>query len=350
MEIKLQKLRKEFSSVVALQDLDITIKEGSLVGLLGPSGCGKSTTLFLIAGLYKPTSGEIFFGHENVTSLPPEKRGIGLVFQNYALYPHMTVLQNILFPLENQKIPKAEALDRAKEMADLVKIGDLMDRKPSQLSGGQQQRVAIARALVKRPKVLLLDEPLSNLDARLRLETRKEIRRVQRETGITTLYVTHDQEEAMSITDEIVLMDKGFYQQKGTPQDTYKNPINKFVAEFMGNPPINIFNGEIKNSGVLVNGKVVGNIPGVADQAVDVGIRPEGFYPAEGGIEMAISFIEVIGKDKIIDFELDGAPARAIADISVPYNTGDKLSLRVKPDSLFIFEKGSGLRLKGTGN
>ena len=206
VEVRLEGLTKIFvdktkKETRAVDDFNVVIPAGKLIGLLGPSGCGKSTTLYMIAGLHKPSGGKIFFGEEDVTFMPPEKRGIGLVFQNYALYPHLTVKQNILFPLQNMKMDKDEALALAQEMAELVHIGDLMERKPAQLSGGQQQRVAIARALVKKPKVLLLDEPLSNLDARLRLQTREEIRRIQKETGITTIFVTHDQEEAMSISD-----------------------------------------------------------------------------------------------------------------------------------------------------
>ena len=195
MEVRLEGITKSFGDFTAVNNLNVTIEDGTLAGLLGPSGCGKSTTLYMIAGLEKPTSGRIYFGDEDVTDLPAEKRGIGLVFQNYALYPHMTVRQNIMFPLENAKVPKAEALKIAQKMADLVQIGHLMDRKPGELSGGQQQRVAIARAIAKKPRVLLLDEPLSNLDARLRLETREEIRRIQQETGITTIFVTHDEKK-----------------------------------------------------------------------------------------------------------------------------------------------------------
>ena len=221
MKVVLQNLTKVFPSrdkksnneVVAVNDFTFEIPDGKLIGLLGPSGCGKSTTLYMISGLQKPSSGHIFFGDEDVTELPTEARGIGLVFQNYALYPHMTVKQNILFPLQNlkgeDKMTKEEMLERAYYAAKLVQIEDLMERKPSEMSGGQQQRVAIARALVKMPRVLLLDEPLSNLDARLRLQTREEIRRIQRETGITTIFVTHDQEEAMSISDMIVVMKLG---------------------------------------------------------------------------------------------------------------------------------------------
>jgi len=229
MEITLQNVTKVFQSkkaeeTVAVDNLDITIPSGQLTGLLGPSGCGKSTTLFMLSGLLRPTKGKIFFGNEEVTPVPPEDRGIGLVFQNYALYPHMTVRQNIMFPLENVKMDKEEAQQKAQNIADLVGIGHLMNRKPKQLSGGQQQRVAIARALVKEPRVLLLDEPLSNLDARLRLQTREEIRRIQRETKITTIFVTHDQEEAMSISDEIVVLREGVTQQIGEPQHVYDKP------------------------------------------------------------------------------------------------------------------------------
>ena len=218
MKVTLQNLTKKYPSrnkkqpqdVVAVNDFSFEIPDGKLIGLLGPSGCGKSTTLNLLSGLQKPTSGKIFFGDEDVTNLPPENRGGGLVFQNYALYPHLTVQQNITFPLENRKgkdkLTKTQMAEMALETAKLVQIDGLMDRKPSELSGGQQQRVAIARALVKMPRILLLDEPLSNLDARRRLQTREESRRIQRETGITTIFVTHDQEEAMSISDLIVVM------------------------------------------------------------------------------------------------------------------------------------------------
>ena len=252
MKVVLQNLTKIFPSrdkksgkeVVAVNDFNIEIPDGKLVGLLGPSGCGKSTTLYMISGLQKPTDGKIFFGEDDVTELSTENRGIGLVFQNYALYPHMTVKQNILFPLQNlkgkDKMSKEAMLERAIEAAKLVQIDELMERKPNELSGGQQQRVAIARALVKMPRVLLLDEPLSNLDARLRLQTREEIRRIQKETGITTVFVTHDQEEAMSISDLIVVMKLGVVQQVGKPQDVYDDPGNLFVAKFLGTPPINV--------------------------------------------------------------------------------------------------------------
>ena len=242
MKILLRNLTKRFpdrnkktrGEITAVNDLTLEIPDGKLVGLLGPSGCGKSTTLNLICGLEKATEGTIFFGDRDVTALEPEHRGVGMVFQNYALYPHLTVRQNIQFPLENlkgkDKLTKEELKRRVDEAAKLVQIDELMERRPSELSGGQQQRVAIARALVKIPHVLLLDEPLSNLDARLRLQTREEIRRIQRETKITTIFVTHDQEEAMSICDLIAVMKDGILQQLGKPQDVYDFPSFLFLA------------------------------------------------------------------------------------------------------------------------
>ena len=256
----------------------------------------------MISGLQQPSAGKIFFGDEDVTDLAPENRGIGLVFQNYALYPHMTVLQNILFPLQNlkgeDKMTKIDMLKRAHEVAKLVQIDELMERKPSELSGGQQQRVAIARALAKMPRVLLLDEPLSNLDARLRLQTREEIRRIQKETGITTVFVTHDQEEAMSISDMIVVMKLGVVQQVGKPQDIYDDPTNLFVAQFLGTPPINVFSGRVVNEKLYIGDAAVLDVPNVDDRAVTVAIRPEGFiYNENGPFECELSNVEVMGRD-----------------------------------------------------
>ena len=261
MKISLEHLTKKFpgrgrksqGDVTAVNDLTLEIPDGALVALLGPSGCGKSTTLNLICGLETPTEGRIYFGEQDITSLAPEHRGVGMVFQNYALYPHLTVEKNIRFPLENLKgaarLSKEEMKKRVMEAARMVQIEELMDRRPGELSGGQQQRVAIARALVKMPRVLLLDEPLSNLDARLRLKTREEIRRIQRATKITTVFVTHDQEEAMSISDQIAVMKEGVLQQTGRPQEVYDDPANLFTARFLGTPPINLFRGSIRNGG-----------------------------------------------------------------------------------------------------
>ena len=355
MKVVLQNLTKVFPSrnkksneeVVAVNDFTFTIPDGKLIGLLGPSGCGKSTTLYMISGLQKPTGGKIFFGDEDVTELTPENRGVGLVFQNYALYPHLTVKQNILFPLQNLKGPdrmsKNDMLDKAYEAAKLVQIDDLMDRKPSELSGGQQQRVAIARALVKLPKVLLLDEPLSNLDARLRLQTREEIRRIQKETGITTIFVTHDQEEAMSISDMIVVMKLGVLQQIGAPQEVYDNPANLFVAKFLGTPPINVFEGKIEGEKLYIGEAPVMNVPGVSDQPVVIGIRPEGFVvDPEGALECNLSNVEVMGRDVSVVSTHSASlnpTVRSIIDSDNKIAAAATVRYNLKPHKVFLFNK-----------
>ena len=345
VDVKLSHLTKEFVDktgkvTVAVNDFDVVIPGGKLIGLLGPSGCGKSTTLYMIAGLHRPTSGQIYFGDEDVTTYPPEKRGIGLVFQNYALYPHMTVKQNIMFPLENirPKLSKEEMTERAVQVANLVQIGDLLERKPNQLSGGQQQRVAIARALAKQPRVLLLDEPLSNLDARLRLQTREEIKRIQRETGVTTIFVTHDQEEAMSISDEIVVMNYGVEMQKDHPQDVYDEPNCLFVAKFLGNPPINVLDGKIENGKVLLcNGDALLDTE-LNDQEVKIGLRPEFFVvDPEGPINATIDIIQHIGRDTMLICNVENHPdtIRVIVESLKGFEEGMKIKLNFK--KVFVF-------------
>ena len=353
MDIRLVNLTKVFadknSEVRAVDDLDITIPSGKLIGLLGPSGCGKSTTLYMLAGLLEPSSGQIFFGEEDVTALPAEKRGIGLVFQNYALYPHLTVRQNIMFPLQNMKLPKAEINARTIKYARLVGIEELLDRKPKQLSGGQQQRVAIARALVKEPRVLLLDEPLSNLDARLRLQTREEIRRIQRETGITTVFVTHDQEEAMSISDEIVVMKFGVKQQVGIPQEVYDNPINLFVAKFLGTPPINVFSGYVHDHGIYIGEDKIGDTA-LEDQEVTIGIRPEGFEVSnDGTFSIHVAQVEHIGRDMSIIGEnpfSEKETFRCIVPSETIVEEGTDIKAKIKPNKCFVFDKVTEERLQ----
>ena len=362
MKVVLQNLTKIFPSrnkkvneeVVAVNDFTFEIPDGKLIGLLGPSGCGKSTTLYMISGLQKPTSGRIFFGDDDVTELSTENRGIGLVFQNYALYPHMTVKQNILFPLQNlkgdEKMSKDEMLERAYQAARLVQIEDLMDRKPSEMSGGQQQRVAIARALVKMPRVLLLDEPLSNLDARLRLQTREEIRRIQRETGITTIFVTHDQEEAMSISDYIVVMKLGVVQQIGKPQDVYDEPENLFVAKFLGTPPINVFEGEVKDGYLYLGQDRVMAVPGVADQPVHVGIRPEGFaLDPNGPLHCSLNNVEVMGRDVSV-VSTHPASANPVIRSIVPADSDVSMSgsvnFSLRSNKVFLFHKETEERIR----
>ncbi|MBE6532924.1 MAG: ABC transporter ATP-binding protein [Ruminococcaceae bacterium] len=355
MKIVLQNLTKIFPArdkkngkeTIAVSDFTFTIPDGKLVGLLGPSGCGKSTTLYMISGLQAPSGGKIFFGEDDVTELSPENRGVGLVFQNYALYPHMTVKQNILFPLQNlrgeDKLTKEQMIERAYEAARLVQIDELMERKPSELSGGQQQRVAIARALVKMPKVLLLDEPLSNLDARLRLQTREEIRRIQKETGITTIFVTHDQEEAMSISDIIVVMKLGVVQQVGAPQDVYDDPTNLFVAKFLGTPPINVFKGAVKGGKLILGESEVLDVPGVDDREVFVGIRPEGFIPdVNGALECKLNNVEVMGRDVSVVSTNEASLnpiIRSIVDSDYKIDKNDEsIKFSLKPHKVFLFD------------
>ena len=362
MKVTLQNLTKKFPSrnkkqpvdVIAVNDFTFEIPDGVLLGLLGPSGCGKSTTLNLLSGLQKPTSGRIFFGDDDVTDLPAENRGVGLVFQNYALYPHLTVRQNITFPLENRtgkdKLTHQQMADMALEAAKLVQIEELMDRKPKELSGGQQQRVAIARALVKMPKILLLDEPLSNLDARLRLQTREEIRRIQKATGITPVFVTHDQEEAMSISDLIVVMKDGVVQQIGKPQAVYDSPVNLFVSKFLGTPPINVFDGEVKDGHLYIGEEAVLAVPGVANQSVTAAIRPEGFTLSEtGALSCDLSRVEVMGRDiSVVSThpKSQNVTIRSIISAENAVNTASqKVRFDLKPNKVFLFQKESGARI-----
>ena len=362
MKIELQNLTKKFPArgrkggeVTAVNDFSFEIPDGELIALLGPSGCGKSTTLNMICGLEKPTGGRIFFGKEDVTALPPELRGVGMVFQNYALYPHLTVRQNILFPLENLKgkdRPSKEEMNRrVTETARLVQIGELMDRKPRELSGGQQQRVAIARALVKMPRVLLLDEPLSNLDARLRLQTREEIRKIQKETGITTVFVTHDQEEAMSISDHIAVMREGVLMQNGRPQEVYDDPANLFVARFLGTPPINVFEGRVKGGKLLIGEEAVLSVNGVPDQEVWIGIRPEGFIPRpDGELGCELSRVEVMGRDiSIVSTHkaCTNQTIRSIINADTQIDTSARtVRFSLKPGKVFLFHKQSEERIR----
>lgn len=362
MKIVLQNLTKKFpdrnkkaqGGVTAVSDFSYEIPDGKLVSLLGPSGCGKSTTLNLICGLEKPDGGKVLFGEQDVTGLPPEKRGVGMVFQNYALYPHLTVRKNILFPMENLKgkdrLSKEEMNRRADEAAKLVQITELMDRKPGELSGGQQQRVAIARALVKTPNVLLLDEPLSNLDARLRLQTREEIRRIQRETKLTTVFVTHDQDEALSISDMIVVMKDGILQQTGKPQEVYDSPANLFVAKFLGTPPINLFVGKVCGGKLMIGDEAVLDVSGAEDREVTVGIRPEGFILKENGaLKCGLSGIEVLGRDISVVCSHPACSESVIRAIIDSDNLVDTRSQTVcfelKPEKVFLFDTETGERI-----
>ncbi len=352
MRITLQNLTKRFGETVAVDNLSVTFKSGKLIAILGPSGCGKTTTLNIISGIVPVTSGHVLFDDKDVTALPPEKRGIGLVFQNYALYPHMTVLQNICFPMEMNKVPKKERLEHAAELAELVHITPLMKRKPGELSGGQQQRVAIARALAKRPEVLLLDEPLSNLDAKLRVEMREEIRRIQRESKITTVFVTHDQEEASSIADEIILLKDGELQQQDSPRNLYDQPANLFVADFLGTPAINKLTGTIKDGTILLDGSSL-TVPVPMGKKLPEGlnvilaIRAESIIAQPKAADFDVSVIErySLGKDELIRFLVgQEQQMRGYVPSEIGVREGENLPVALKTQGVFVFDAESGER------
>lgn len=350
MKITIENLTKKFGDFTAVNNFNATIGSGELIALLGPSGCGKSTMLNMLSGILPVTEGKIYFDNDDVTDIGAEKRGVGLVFQNYALYPHMTVLENIAFPLEIKKVKKAEREAKAIEMAKLVHVDMLLNRKPKELSGGQQQRVAIARALIKNPRVLLLDEPLSNLDARLRIEMREEIRRIQQETKITTIFVTHDQEEAMSISDKIVLMKDGVLQQKDDPQNLYDEPANCFVADFLGNPPINKTHGVVKDGKIVLDGDCPVEIPGVEKIAdgtkVTMSMRAESIVVDENGtIETTVDTKYVIGKEVLAYLDLGAHHVRAYVPAEKELQHGEKVKVSLKKTGVFVFDEASGERL-----
>ena len=347
MRIRLENLTKRYQEVTAVDHLNLEIEDGDLVCLLGPSGCGKSTTLSIIAGLEQATEGSIYFDEENVGGLEAEERDIGMVFQDYALYPHMTVQENIAFPLKMQGWKKKDRIEKVKEAAKMLQIEEYLKRKPGKLSGGQQQRVAIARAIVKNPKILLLDEPLSNLDARLLIELRDEIRRVQKQLGITTIFVTHDQEEALSISDKILLMEKGKISQYSSPKEMYMEPQNVFAAKFLGNPPMNFVPGEKVEDGIclLLGDENVIVKRGTVHEAgelkgnVCVGIRPEALElcstEEEEAISGVITGIQTLGKDMYIHFRAGEQVLTACVGWEKTFSEGERVSFRVKRLHLF---------------
>lgn len=327
-------------------DLNLEIKDKEFVVLVGPSGCGKSTTLRMIAGLEEVSGGELYIGDRKVNDVPPKDRDIAMVFQSYALYPHMTVYKNMAFALELRKVPKDEIDKKVREAAKILGLEEYLKRKPKELSGGQRQRVALGRAMVRQPAVFLLDEPLSNLDARLRLEMREEIRRIQIETGVTTVFVTHDQEEAMSITDEIVLMKKGIVQQQCAPQEMYLNPGNQFVASFLGNPPISYFRFPVQDGCLQISDSCRLPLSLRHEGAVVTGIRPEAWRKGDG-LAIQVQAVEQHGKDNQITFQLAGTKARALLDVTEPVRVGDTVSLTLDPRFVYFFDEATGTRLYG---
>lgn len=333
--IETRGLKKHFDEVKAVDGVSLSIREGEFLVILGPSGCGKTTLMRLIAGLEKPTAGDVVIGGQVVTGLPPRDRGIGMVFQSYALYPHMTVFNNIAFPLKAQKAPKAAMQEKVEWAASMLGIEKFLHRKPRQLSGGERQRVALARALVKEPAVMLLDEPLSNLDAKLRASARDELQRFQRQLGITTIFVTHDQIEALGLGDRIVVMYQGKVRQVGTPQEIYNKPADTFVATFLGSPPMNLLERD--------------------DHLI--GFRPEHFLPREalGAQDNLATFafkvgrVEYLGSDRLLYGTVDASEdiilvAKLPSTVTVPIEPGESYEFAVQKEDLAFFDKASGLR------
>lgn len=312
MKMELVNISKKFHDTFAVKDLSLKVDDGELVAFLGPSGCGKTTTLLTVAGIYKPTAGDIIFDGKRVNNLQPKERDIGMVFQSYALYPHMNAYQNIVFSLVLKKRPKEEMQREAKRVSDMLGIGHLLERKASQLSGGQQQRVALARALIKRPKLLLFDEPLSNLDARLRMSMREEIRRLQTELGITSVYVTHDQVEAMTMADRVAVMHNGELLAYVTPEELHEKPRTLFIAQFIGSPSMNILDAQVKSIGgtlhVRLNDGTTLPIPkdrtpkSCSDgDMVKFGIRPEDVkLDSDGPVSGTVYFVESLGREYLV--------------------------------------------------
>jgi inositol-phosphate transport system ATP-binding protein len=345
MKITLKSFTKSFGDIKVIENMDLELHEGEMIALLGPSGCGKTTTLFAICGIHKINGGEILFGDQVINDLPPQKRNVGVVFQAYALYPHLSIYENIAFPLRIQKKNKKEIDKKVKKYSSLVHIDTLLERKPGQLSGGQQQRVALARALIREPNILLMDEPLSNLDAKLRLEMRSEIRRIQKETGITSILVTHDQVEAMSMCDRIALMNNGKIQQIDIPEKIYDNPSSVFVAEFIGNPPITIYSGVIDGNrfkGDALQLELPDSVlKGCSNgKPVKLGVRPEYLQPSYGDcLTGKISFVEPQGRETLYDVLLsDGATFRSIQAGRIEYALDDKVSWGIRPENILLFD------------
>lgn len=338
MKVTLKNIKKSYDQKEIIKNLNLEINSGEMVSLLGPSGCGKSTTLFMIAGLEPVSGGNIYFGDTDVTKMTPDKREIGLVFQNYALYPHFSVLKNVMYPILNQKVDKKLAKERAMEIIKAVRLEEHVDKLPAQLSGGQQQRVAIARAIGKNPKVLLLDEPISNLDAKLKEQTSKEIREIQKKFGITTVFVTHDQQEALAVSDRIVILEDGEIKQIGTPNELYHNPQNLYVAKFIGTPSINVIEVEVKNKKVVNYEQLISESIEVSDGKYILGIRPENFKIATTGMEFSVESTKLIGRDIQLSVKQNDVTIEVIARNSEVDYAAKSIYLSTENNNIYLFD------------
>lgn len=355
MEILLEKLSKHFGGVKAVDNINLEIKDGEFISLVGPSGCGKTTSLRLIAGLETPTSGEIYFDGKTVSRVPPGRRNVAMVFQSYAIYPHMTVLDNIAFPLEARGVAKKERVKMAKEAAEFVQIEELLNRKPAQLSGGQRQRVALARAIVRQPSVYLMDEPLSNLDAKLRVFMRAELKRMHQKLKVTTIYVTHDQVEAMAMSDRVAVLNEGVLQQVGTPDELYSCPGNQWVAGFIGSPPMNLIECTLtERDGVKYLSIGEFGIPlgdGLADELrkkvtganLVFGVRPEHLAvhrePKADSLEAEVYAVEPLGEYAIVDVMLQDKLIKAKTAAGFTAPVGSKAYLTFDKEAVYIYDQ-----------
>ena len=345
--VTLDRATKQYADgVIGAEDVSIDVKDGEFLILVGPSGCGKTTTLEMIAGLQKPTSGEVKINDEVVNDLPPQKRNLAMVFQDYALYPHKTVRGNMLFGLKyTTDLPNEEKERKVTEVAELLGISELLDQKPSQLSGGQQQRVALGRALVRDPDVSLLDEPLSNLDAKLRTQMRAELQEIQSELGVTMVYVTHDQTEAMTMGDRIAILNDGHVQQVGTPAEVYNEPRNEFVAQFIGSPSMNVFDGEVADGAVETESFRL-PVEALSDhpdgERIRAGIRPEDVFvyidPEEGLAEATVTVVERLGSENLLHLEFMGQDMVARVNERIYPSEGDTVGIGLPVDQLYLFD------------
>jgi len=352
--VRLENLCKYFGDVKAVDNVNLSLGDGEFFALLGPSGCGKTTTMLTIAGIYKPTSGNVYFDEKIVNDLPPKDRNVGMVFQSYALYPHMKIFDNIAFPLKLKRMQSDEITRRVKKIAEFVGISELLDRKPGELSGGQQQRAALARALVKEPSLFLMDEPLSNLDAKLRVTMRGELKRLQKDLGITTVYVTHDQVEAMTMSDRVAIMDRGRVMQVGSATELYNKPENMFVAGFIGSPPMNFIDclTEERDGMLHLNaGAFTIDIPRDVEMTlreraltseVVLGIRPEDVSIQQKGllkgIDAEIYLVEPLGREVLVTLRVGDVPLRALTD-RIWTDIGGKVRINFNMQRIHIFDR-----------
>lgn len=359
-KVTLKNVTKRFGGVIAVKELNLEASDREFLVLLGPSGCGKTTALRCIAGLETPEKGEIYIGDKLVNDLDPKERDVAMVFQSYALYPHMTVFKNMAFPLENLKVPKDEIQAKVQQVAELLKIEVLLDRKPKQLSGGQRQRVALGRAMVRDPHVFLMDEPLSNLDAKLRVYMRAELKKLQKELGVTTIYVTHDQVEAMTMGDKIAILNEGVLQQVGTPDGIYFSPSNVFVAGFIGSPPTNFFDCTLMEGVIctLDTGEFKYSLPeNVAEAAKKrtsdaciLGVRPQDVLvykdaKKKGLVKAVLDVIEPLGDVTILDLKVGGYLVKAVVSPDFKAELGDELWIEIPAEKTHIFDKKTGATL-----